>query len=59
MVAYDPGGKPGKLWTALGRKEVWEAKDMLKMPKIITEVRQFHDGRGVSRRSFEIRANSV
>jgi NADH dehydrogenase [ubiquinone] 1 alpha subcomplex assembly factor 1 len=43
VVAYDPGGKPGKLWAALGRKEVWEAKDMLKMPKIITEVRQFHE----------------
>ena len=43
VVAYDPGGRPGKLWAALGRKEVWEAKDMLKMPKIITEVRQFHE----------------
>ena len=43
VVAYEPGGKPGKLWAALGRKEVWEAKDMLKMPKIITEVRQFHE----------------
>jgi len=43
VVAYDPSGKPGKLWAALGRKEVWEAKDLLKMPKIITEVRQFHE----------------
>ena len=43
VVAYDPDGKPGKLWAALGRKEVWDAKDMLKMPKIITEVRRFHE----------------
>lgn len=43
VVAYDPDGKSGKLWAALGRKEEWGAKDMLKMPKIITEVRQFHE----------------
>jgi monofunctional biosynthetic peptidoglycan transglycosylase len=43
VVAFDPDGKPGKLWAALGRKEVWGVKDMLKMPKIITEVRQFHE----------------
>jgi len=43
VVAHDPDGRPGKLWAALGRKEIWEAKDMLKMPKIITEVRQFHE----------------
>jgi monofunctional biosynthetic peptidoglycan transglycosylase len=43
VVAYDPDGKPGKLWAALGRKEAWGAKDMLKMPKIITAVRQFHE----------------
>jgi NADH dehydrogenase [ubiquinone] 1 alpha subcomplex assembly factor 1 len=43
VVAYDPDGKPGKLWAALGRKEAWGAKDMLNMPKIITEVRQFHE----------------
>jgi hypothetical protein len=23
VVAYDPDGKPGKLWAALGRKEAW------------------------------------
>ena|GEM_PF-278761 len=43
VVAYDPGGELGKLWAAVGRKEVWDAKDMLKMPKIITNVRQFHE----------------
>jgi len=43
VVAFDPNGKPGKLWAATGRKEVWGAKDMLQMPKIITEVRQFHE----------------
>jgi monofunctional biosynthetic peptidoglycan transglycosylase len=43
VVAFDPDGKPGKLWAALGRREVWGAKDMLKMPKIITEVRHFHE----------------
>lgn len=43
VVAFDPDGKPGKLWAALGRKEVWGVKDMLKMPKIITEVRQSHE----------------
>jgi len=41
VVAYDPDDKPGKLWAALGRKEAWGAKDMLRMPKIITDVRGF------------------
>jgi len=43
VVAYDPDGKPGKLWAALGRKEAWGAKDMLKMSKIIRDVRGFHE----------------
>jgi NADH dehydrogenase [ubiquinone] 1 alpha subcomplex assembly factor 1 len=43
VVAYDPEGKTGKLWAALGRKEAWGAKDMLKMPRIIKEVRGFHE----------------
>ena len=43
VVAYDPEGEPGKLWAALGRKEVWDAKDILKMPRIIDEVRRFHE----------------
>jgi monofunctional biosynthetic peptidoglycan transglycosylase len=43
VVAYDPAGKLGKLWAALGRKEVWGARDILKMPKIISEVGHFHE----------------
>jgi len=49
VVAYDPDGKPGKLWAALGRKEAWGAKDMLRMPRIIADVRGFHEVAATSR----------
>ena len=43
VVAYEPSGKPGKLWIALGTKESFELKDLAAMPKIIGEVRGFHE----------------
>jgi hypothetical protein len=48
VVAYNPQGALGKLWAALGRKEVWSVQDMLKMPKIIADVGQFHEVATVS-----------
>jgi monofunctional biosynthetic peptidoglycan transglycosylase len=59
VVAFDPDGKPGKLWAATGRKEVWGAKDMLRMPKIITEVRQFHEVAPVSAEAAKSREQHV
>jgi NADH dehydrogenase [ubiquinone] 1 alpha subcomplex assembly factor 1 len=46
VVAYEPSGEPGKLWVALGRKEDWGLRDMLNMPKIIAQVRGFHETAG-------------
>jgi len=43
VVAFDPGGDPGKLWVGMGRKEVWGARDLLKMSSILREVRRFHE----------------
>lgn len=43
VVAHDPSGKPGKLWVALGTKEDWGPKDFLELPRIIAEVRGFHE----------------
>jgi NADH dehydrogenase [ubiquinone] 1 alpha subcomplex assembly factor 1 len=43
VVAFDPDGQPGKLWAATGRQEVWGAGDLLMMPKIISDVRRFHE----------------
>ena len=43
VVAFDPAGEPGKLWAATGRQEVWGAGDLLSMPKIISDVRRFHE----------------
>jgi NADH dehydrogenase [ubiquinone] 1 alpha subcomplex assembly factor 1 len=43
VVAHDPSGNPGKLWVALGTKEDWGPKDFLELPRIIAEVRGFHE----------------
>ena len=43
VVAYEPSGKPGKLWVALGTKEDWGPKDFLELPRIMTQVRGFHE----------------
>ena len=43
VVAYEPTGKPGKLWVALGTKEAFELKDLAALPKIIAKVRVFHE----------------
>jgi monofunctional biosynthetic peptidoglycan transglycosylase len=48
VVAFVPGGTPGKLWAALGRKEVWGPKDLLRMPQIIADVRKFHEADAAS-----------
>ena len=55
VVAYDPDGKPGKLWVALGTKEAFGLKDMLMLPKVIARVRMFHEMTGSKKRqpSFE------
>jgi NADH dehydrogenase [ubiquinone] 1 alpha subcomplex assembly factor 1 len=43
VVAYEPSGKPGKLWVALGQKEAFGVKDILMLPKVIAQVRAFHE----------------
>ncbi len=43
VVAYDPDGQTGKLWAALGRLEAWGPADLLAMPKIVADVRAFHE----------------
>jgi len=43
VVAYEPSGRPGKLWVALGTKEAFEAKDLIELPGIIAKVRGFHE----------------
>ena len=43
VVAYDPPSEPGKLWVALGTKEAFGLKDMLMLPKVIAQVRAFHE----------------
>jgi len=46
VVAYDPDGKPGKLWVALGTKEAFGLKDILMLPGTIAGVRAFHEMTG-------------
>lgn len=42
-VAYVPSGELGKLWMAVGKAEVFTLSDILKLPRIIVDVRAFHE----------------
>ncbi len=43
LVAYDPDGQSGKLWVAVGRREEFGLSDILTLPEILTQVREFHE----------------
>lgn len=43
VVAYVPSGEPGKLWAALGDREVFSADDIASLPETINRVRSFHE----------------
>lgn len=43
LVAYHPDGVPGKLWVAVGRREVFGLRDLLAFPAVVDEVRAFHE----------------
>ena len=43
MVSYLPSGDEGKFWVALGKAEVFGLWDLIRMPVIIVDVRNFHE----------------
>lgn len=43
VVAFHPNGEAGKLWVALGVKEVFGLEDILALPQVLSEVRAFHE----------------
>ena len=43
VVAYHPSDEPGKLWMALGEQEAFGLKDIIMLPRVITQVRRFHE----------------
>lgn len=43
MVAYSPTGEDGKLWAAIGRREVFEPVDIVALPRLVPQVRAFHE----------------
>jgi hypothetical protein len=43
MVSYLPSGDEGKFWVALGKAEVFGLWDLIRMPVIIVEARNFHE----------------
>jgi hypothetical protein len=43
VVAYDPADELGKLWVAVGRREVFEPQDIVALPTLVPQVRSFHE----------------
>jgi hypothetical protein len=43
VVAYVPSAEPGKLWVAMGDREVFGADDIVGLPATINRVRAFHE----------------
>ncbi len=43
VVAWDPSGRPGKLWVAVGTKERFGPSDLLKLPKWRRATKEFHE----------------
>jgi hypothetical protein len=46
LVAYSPSGLLAKLWVTVGRKEVYGMSDILGLPGVLREVREFHEEKG-------------
>lgn len=49
VVAYSPSGEQGKLWVAIGQREVFGVRDVLELPATIRRVRAFHEIAGQPR----------
>jgi len=43
IVAFDPAGNGGKLWTAWGKREAFKFRDILNLHNVIRDVRTFHE----------------
>ena len=43
LTAYHPEAVPGKLWVAVGTREVFGLQDMIEFPQVVDEVRTFHE----------------
>lgn len=43
LVAYLPSGEPGKLWMAIGVKEQFGLMDIVTLPRVLFQVRAFHE----------------
>ena len=43
FVAYVPSGDTGKLWTAVGRREVFEPEDIAALSEVVPRVSAFHE----------------
>lgn len=43
LAGYIPGGREGKFWMAIGKKEAFGFKDIVTLPKVLFEVRSFHE----------------
>ncbi|NIV31895.1 MAG: hypothetical protein GWN58_21135 [Anaerolineae bacterium] len=46
VMAYSPSGTRGKLWVAVGKREAFGLGDVLSLPAVIAQVRQFHEVEG-------------
>jgi hypothetical protein len=57
VVAYAPGEATGKLWVALGLKEVFTPEDIATLREDVAAVREFHEvGPGRDAAVFPVRA---
>lgn len=43
LVAYVPSGETGKLWVAIGRREVFEPQDIAALGELVPRVSAFHE----------------
>ena len=43
LVAFSTTGEMGKLWVAVGEREAFSLSDVIHLPAIIADVRQFHE----------------
>ena len=43
LVSFSPDNQPGKMWVAIGKKEVFGPKDLARLPSAISEVKSFHE----------------
>ncbi len=43
LVSFSPDNQPGKMWVAIGKKEVFGPKDLTRLPSAISEVKSFHE----------------